>query len=410
MIKKLRIQLIAASMFSLFLVLAIVIGAASILNYRTVVTDADNILAILAANGGVFPGMGAPPDDHRGGPRYLSPELPYESRFFSVLLSEDGAVIFVDTGKIAAVDTATAMEYAASVLSDGHEQGFVQDYRYTVQTTSENGFRIIFLDCGRGLASFQSTLLTSGLVAALGLMAVFILILLLSKRIVKPVAESYEKQKRFITDAGHEIKTPLSIISADADVLGMELGENEWLQDIQQQIKRLSELTNDLVFLSRMEEEQNQFHMIDFPLSDVVRETAQSFQVLSKVQNKVFTSSIQPHLSLRGDEKSLRQLISILLDNALKYADAEGRIVLTLEKLGRSVQLSVFNTADSISRAQLELMFDRFYRTDQSRNSQTGGYGIGLSIAKAVVSAHKGKITASTQDEKSLVITVTLPA
>lgn len=189
----------------------------------------------------------------------------------------------------------------------------------------------------------------------------------------------------------------------------MDLGTNEWLQDIQKQTSRLAELTDSLICLSRMDEDQNQFQMIDFPVSDVVGETAQSFQTLAKTQNKTFTTRIQPMLSLHGDERAIRQLLSILLDNALKYCGAEGTVSLSLERQARTIRLCVFNSADSISQENLEHMFERFYRADPSRNSNTGGYGIGLSIAEAIVTAHKGKIAASSQDGRSLLITVTLP-
>ena len=159
-----------------------------------------------------------------------------------------------------------------------------------------------------------------------------------------------------------------------------------------------------------LKEQQEQMQMIDFPFSDLVEEMVQSFQTLAKAQNKTFTSSIQPMLSLCGDERSLRQLLSVLLDNALKYSDEGGRISLTLEKQGQSLRLSVFNTTSQpVDRQHTERLFNRFYRGDQSRNSKIGGYGIGLSIAAAVTANHKGRISAATQDGKSLTITVMLP-
>lgn len=230
-----------------------------------------------------------------------------------------------------------------------------------------------------------------------------------SSRIVKPFSENYEKQKRFITDAGHELKTPLTIIDADTEVLEMDFGENEWITDIQTQTKRMADLTNNLILLSRMEEERKKELMIEFPLSDVVEETVGTFQSLIKTQNKTLNSDIKPFIVMRGDEKAIRQLVTILLDNAVKYSDEEGRIEVSLEKQKNRIRFSVFNTTEIISREHLEHLFDRFYRTDSSRNSQTGGYGLGLSIAAATVNAHKGKIVALTEDEKSLLIVVTFP-
>lgn len=230
----------------------------------------------------------------------------------------------------------------------------------------------------------------------------------LSARIVKPIAESYEKQRQFITDASHDLKTPITIIDADASVLEMEVGENEWLTDIQKQTKRLTDLTNNLVFLSRMEENENHFQMIEFPLSDVIVETAQSYEALAHAQGKTFTLQVEPLISFCGDEKAFRQLTALLLDNALKHSDENGTILLALKKADRSVRLSVYNTCASIPQEDLTQLFDRFYRTDKSRNSQTGGHGIGLSVAKAIITAHKGSISAASADGHSLTITAKL--
>lgn len=413
MILKLRIKLIIAAMLSLLLVLTIILGVVGALNYNNILTDADTILSILRENDGTFPKI-EPSNDNseffnvpQGSNRRFSAELPYESRYFSVLLLEDGTVISVNTGKIAAVDTTKAIEYAQLVFQKGYIKGFVEDYRYTAYSVN-NEMRIIFLDCGREMSSFRAFLFTGVAVSLIGLLAVMLLLIFFSGRIVKPFAENYEKQKKFITDAGHELKTPLTIIDADAEVLEMDIGKNEWLSDIQIQTKRLAKLTNSLIQLSRMEE-QPQVEKIEFPFSDVVEETVESFQALAKTQNKNLSSVIQPMLSMNGNEQAIRQLITILLDNAVKYSNAGGRIELTVAKLKNSIQLNVFNTANCIPRENLPNYFDRFYRADQSRNSKTGGYGLGLSIASAIVTAHKGKIWASTQDEKSLMITVILP-
>ena len=234
------------------------------------------------------------------------------------------------------------------------------------------------------------------------------LLLLVSGTIVKPFAETYQKQKQFITDAGHELKTPLTIIDADAQVLEMDWGENEWLDDIQAQTKRLAQLTNSMLLLARMEE-QPQAEKIQFPLSDVVQETAETFEALAKTRSKTLSLEIEPMLSMYGEEASIRQLLSILLDNAIKYSDDNGTIAVSLKKQKNHMQLCVYNTVQSIDRESLPHLFDRFYRADPSRNSRIGGYGLGLSIAFSIVSAHKGKIWAQTADEKSLCITASFP-
>lgn len=412
MIKKLRMKLIAASMVSLLIVLLIIEGIIGMLNYNKIVTEADRVLEILGKNEGQLPKMDLYPKKDNDIPRrkghQLSSEFPYESRYFSVLMDEEGKVISSDTGKITIVDSDAAIEYAQTIWDKGSKKGFIENYRYYV-CESESDIRIIFLDCGRSLSTFHDFIITGVIVSVIGLVSVLILMVFVSSRIVKPFSENYEKQKRFITDAGHELKTPLTIIDADTEVLEMDFGENEWITDIQTQTKRMADLTNNLILLSRMEEERKKELMIEFPLSDVVEETVGTFQSLIKTQNKTLNIDIKPFIVMRGDEKAIRQLVTILLDNAVKYSDEEGRIEVSLEKQKNRIRFSVFNTTEVISREHLEHLFDRFYRIDSSRNSQTGGYGLGLSIAAATVNAHKGKIVALTEDEKSLLIVVTFP-
>lgn len=406
MIKKLRAKFITTSMLSLFFVLFVIEGMVGILNYQKIEKDADKILGILKENSGDFPKkMPFVPREDRP---FLSPEIPYESRYFSVLLTPEGKAVFADTEKIASVDPAEAVEYAETVWKKQSEKGFIDHYRYLCDTY-EGGYRMLFLDCGRQLDNFQMLLVTAFLVSSAGFLTVFILMIYLSAKIVKPFSDNYEKQKRFITDAGHELKTPLTIIDADAEVLEMDLGENEWLVDIKSQTKRLADLTNALVLLSRMEEDQRKEMQVDFPISDVVEEVFHTFHAPAKIQGKTLSGVIAPMITMKGDEKAIRGLVTILLDNAIKYADDQGKIALTLEKKKNRIYLSVFNTTEWISREQTAHLFDRFYRTDTSRNSQTGGYGLGLSIAAATVASHKGKIDAETEDERSLRITAVFP-
>ncbi len=424
MIRALRIKFIVATMLSLAAVLLVILGGVNVMSYRKVVEDANRILEVLSENRGAFPlweqgegpegelGPGGRPTEEFWQHRLpgMSPETPYESRFFSVLLDEEGQVVQTDTVQIAAVDGEDAAQCALRVLSSGRESGFLDDYRY-LRCDEEGGVRIIFLDCGRSLSNFRTTLLASLGVAALGLLAVLALLTVLSGRIIRPLAESYEKQKRFITDAGHELKTPLTIIGADTDLAEMECGENQWLTDIRRQAQRLTGLTNDLIYLSRMEEDQPKLQRVPFSLSDVAEELAQSFQAPARSRRQELAVSVQPLLTCTGDEKAVRQLISILLDNALKYSPAGGRVSLRLERRGRLLQLTVTNPAAvRVDREQLEHLFDRFYRADQSRSSQTGGHGLGLSIARSIVAAHRGKIRAESRDGNSLTITVSLPA
>ena len=412
MIKQLQRRFILAAMLSLTLVLVVIIGSGSIMNYYAIVSKADETLATLAENNGTFTkdsiedylaakkaflcGEGDPP-----------PDISY---YFVVLMSGDGQPLSVNIENIMKVDHETAVSYAGSVWNMGRAKGFTDGYRYLrADTQEQDGELLIFLDCEQKLLSFQNFLLTSLGTSLAGLFAVWVLLMLLAKEIVRPISESYQKQKQFITDAGHELKTPLTIISADTDVLEMQQGCNEWLSDIRIQTQRLSKLTHDLIFLAKMEEGDKAIRIQEFSISDLAEKSMQAFRTLAKVQQKSFTSRIQPGLILRGDSSQIERLFSVLLDNALKYSQPGGRISVDLWLHRHAIRLEIANTTDFIDREQLSRLFDRFYRADPSRSSETGGHGIGLSIAKVIVLAHGGEITAASQDNRSLTIAVLLP-
>lgn len=468
MIRKLRRRFIAAAMAAVVLVLFVIMGTINILNYHNVVSESDAVLQLLADNSGSFPDSmgqngggqipekpedvksdsesgisamnigenpaGADPADGMGGSRNsmnpadnpndpgkqgfslfsflhgqngMSAETPYESRYFTVTFDAEGNVTDANVESIAAIDTDSAEAMAESVLSSGSDRGFSGYYRYKKTENDDDGTMLIFLDCQRSLSNVRSFLIISILVCLIGTAAVLILVILLSARIVKPAEESYLKQKRFITDAGHDLKTPLTVIDADVSVLEMDTGKNEWLDDILVQTKRMTDLTNDLIYLSRMDEGENRMTMIDFPLSDVISETVQSFRSRAQVEEKDFDYEIEPMITYCGDEKYMTRLVTILLDNAFKYSDDHGTIRVSLRSHGKGFILKVYNTAESVDHETLTHMFDRFYRADKSRNSSRGGYGIGLSIASAITAAHKGKITASSDDGRSMLITAT---
>lgn len=416
MLGRLRMKFIILSTISLLLLLGIIIVSSNLLTYKELLSNADRILDMIADNGGRP--MPLPPPEQHLGRRGMSPETMYEARFFVAGISAEGRVLFVNTERIAMVDDAQASDYAGQAYRKKGDRGFVGDFRYVRfqdNNSDKNDIYVIFLDCGRNLAMFQNSLLTNCAISFLGLLAVFVLMIIFSGKIVQPVSESYEKQKQFISVAGHELKTPVTIIDADVEILAMEIGEeNEWLADIGRQTRRMAALTNDLLTLSRMDENREQFTRIDFPISDVVGETVSSFQTLAHSKKQHIRAQITPMLSCRGDENSVRQLVGILLDNAIKYSRGTGNgscedIVLKLEKKGQNLYLSVTNSSEPVSEEQLRHFFDRFYRTEQSRNSETGGYGLGLSIAKSIVGAHKGRITASAPEPGMVQLAVILP-
>lgn len=420
MIRSLRKKFIFVAMLSTFVVLAAIMGTVNVVNYLRMARRADGMTSLLAQNGGKFPGdfldMEEPPTPRpkKGKalpenmkPEDFSPETPYETRFFTVTLDKEGDMISLNTESIAAVDEEAAREYASEISSKGHEVGFEGVYRYRI-VEEEDSLRCIFLDCRTEITGFRNLLFISISVSVLGLAAVFLLVVFFSRLVFRPVAESMEKQKQFITDASHELKTPLTIIDANTEVMEMENGESQWTKSTRKQIQRLAVLTQQLVTLSRLDEERGNEEKMEFSLSDAAAESIRPFEAPAKTQGKQLEMQIEEGINYIGNEKSIRQMIGILLDNAVKYSSGGGIIRVTLSRRGKKLYLEVFNEAEELPQGKLDILFERFYRLDTSRNSDTGGSGIGLSVAKAIVQAHKGKINAYSKDGKSLTITAIL--
>ena len=414
MIKRLKRKFTVLATVASFVLMTVLVSCMNLINYASVVSEADTILNVLAQPDAPFFGrQGIPekPPQNVGKfiPRGMSPEVPYEARYFTAAVNGDGSVEEPDVSRIVSVDGDDARDYVQKALEGGRDRGFVGHFRYAkIQAGGRTNF--LFLDCGRRLDRFRAFMLTSVTVGLLGCVAVFAVFLFASGRIVRPIAESYEKQRRFVTDAGHEIKTPLTVIGANLDLLEADGGTNECLVEIRMQTERLAALTGDLVYLSRMEEE-TPFRKIAFPASDLIAETAQSFRAVALAQGKEYRVEVEPSVTLCGSPDAIRRLTSVLLDNAMKYSPTGGTVTLRAAVRKKALTLLVTNTvATKLAESDLPHLFDRFYRTDASRNSETGGHGIGLSVAQAIVSAHGGRIGAEMQEDGRVIgITAVLP-
>ncbi|PKM73165.1 MAG: sensor histidine kinase [Firmicutes bacterium HGW-Firmicutes-16] len=416
MIKKLQRRFIIIAVSAVAAVLLVILGSICISNYSEIISEADSTISILAANNGNYPKFDKNDNNFNNGGNFIngskprqemSPEAPFETRFFVAYLDNSGEVLSVNTGSIAAVATDEAIDYAGEVFESARQKGFIGVYRYGVSRT-DSGTMVIFLDCSRGLNLFGKFFETCLAVSVLGIFGVFIIVFLFSKRAIKPIADSYEKQKHFITDASHELKTPLTVINASTEVLEMTQGESEWTKSIRNQVLRLTELTNSLVSLARMDEHDSKLIMTDFSISDAISESLEPFAILATQKGKSVEMNIQKNISYEGNEEEIRKLVGVLADNALKYSGEKGEMAFTLKTGSKGPLLLVRNTVEGIEKGNHDEMFERFYRGDSSHSSEIGGFGIGLSIARAIVNTHKGKITARSEDGKSLTISIQL--
>lgn len=427
MIKELRKKFMLVAMCSMFVVLAVIMGIFQAVSYLRMADNADRLTEMIAENDGTFPdlfpgGESEPPgnrpkpsdmeenrikagEERKNNPAEMSPETPYETRYFSVTVDKNGNVGAIELKSIAAISEEKAANYAKMALADERSKGFEDVYRYRC-AEKEDGILIIFLDCHNEWESFWNNMVTMSCVSAIGLLAVFILIVAFSNMVFRPVAESYNKQKRFITDASHEIKTPLTIIDANIEVIEMENGASAWTKSIRNQVKRLTLLTQQMITLSRLDEECGRLPWEEFSLTDAVNESAAPFFVLADKNGKRLLLQLEEGISFTGARKDICQLVRILLDNAIKYSIPDSCIEVSLERKGKKIYLKVFNQTEEIPKGNLDILFERFFLMDSSRNSETNGSGIGLSIARAIMASHKGKISAYSADGKSITVTV----
>lgn len=276
-------------------------------------------------------------------------------------------------------------------LGKGKSSGFIGSYRF-LKVETDVGNLILFLNCQRELDSYESFVKNSVLISIGVIISVLVLIILVSKRVIAPIQETYLKQKKFITGASHELKTPLAIISSNADVLEMMNGDSKWTTNIHNQVDRLTSLVNSLVVFSRMEEKDT-VERTNFDLTETLKSRIEDFNELANFQKKYIVTDIDENLNYYGEKESIIQLMDILLENAIKYAPEDSNIWVKLNKNRKYATLKVSNKANVV-KGDLSKVFDRFYRLDESRNSSIKGYGIGLSMAQLIAEKHKETIQA----------------
>lgn len=391
MIRSIRRKFILIAMASLLGTMAVLCAAIGAGNRRATTNRVDKAIFILHQNGGTFlpPGSRLDPSDFNF---QVTPETAFETRYFIVELTPQRELRSVDLEHIAALDRQTVVDTVSQIIEAGTERGYVEHYRFGIFPHEDGGSTIIVLDCFLQLQAVNNMLrITVSMFLACAVI-VFVLLLFLSKRAIRPFVDNLERQRQFVTDASHELKTPLAILSADIGLLRDAYGDDQWLDSASSQIARLDRLIKDLVELARTEEMIREEAVEVLDLSEIARAGADAFEPLAEADGKLLAAEIGDKLKVKGVWDNFFRLFSILLDNAVKYCDPSGTIRLSVTARGRSVYISVSNPCAGVDTVQLPRYFDRFYRADSSRARATGGYGIGLSTAKAIVTRHKGRM------------------
>ncbi len=401
--KKLRLKMIGivfASVVAAFMVMTIILvmcfGA-----YRN--RQADQITAMISENNGTVPQLKDYKQQQKNSQafeRYFNnynEDSSYRTRFFRIFLDEDKKVTNVNMDHIAAVDEKKAVRMTKIAMLRRGKVGLVGSYRYRKEYKDGQVRSIIFLDCKENQSFYHLAVTITITVSTLLTCLITVIFAIASKRAVRPFEINSNRQKQFITDASHELKTPLAIISANAEVLQYKGDGNEWTQNIIDQTKHMGKLINQLLVLAKLDEVQEKSEKQEADLKLLLEETIEPFEEVATQKKVTLKLHLEEGVTIRVNREQIAQLVSILTENAAKYVNDGGKIVWRLTKTQHGAVLVVKNTTEK-ELPDTKRMFDRFYRSDSSRSSKTGGQGIGLSIAKKIVDSHKGSITAKAGD------------
>lgn len=324
--------------------------------------------------------------------------------FFLLMADEDGKLVGIQNND--EMSDEVAQQYVTEILSKKADSGMANSYQFCTEK-KDNGTLMVFTDKSAEIDMMNKLKRTTVIVGLISIVILSAAAYFLSGLIVRPIQVAFDKQKQFISDASHELKTPLTVISANADVLEGEIGENKWLTYIQDQADRMNVLVNDLLNLTRLENNSN-FVVSEFDLSKAIANTALPFECRAFDAGKNFVLNIEDGIRISGSEQHIKQMAAIFIDNALKYSKEKGTVRVSLTNDGGKIRFSVYNTGTGLKESEKEKVFERFFRSDASRNRATGGYGLGLAIAKSIIDKHKFKLFVDNAEGKSVCFIVTM--
>ena len=423
MFKRSRKKIILAIMGSLILLFAITLSVILLASYREIRQENMEMLKrhvelyyLENETGGP---SDAPPDTQPDArpdrPGASAPEPPgkppldqkpdYQlSTFYSVAFGENDTVIAVDNGEKEVYSEEELIRIAKEILAGNNASGRSGSLSYIAERRPDYTL-VAFMDNTVSESGLNTLFRNVLIIGGAAILVMFFISLYLSGRIIRPLEENDQRQKQFVSDASHELKTPVAVISTNAEMLSREIGDNEWLANIQYENERMGGLIRQLLDLSRAENAEAQTEQVDF--SRIAAGEALAFEMLAFEQGKTIQSDVEEGVQLTGNPTQLTQIVSVLLDNAIRHA-AGKEISLTLKHQGHAALLTVTNDGDAIPPDKLKHLFDRFYRVDEARTDDGHHYGLGLSIAKAITEKHGGSITVSCRDGK-IRFTVSIP-
>ena len=406
MIKRLQIKFISITMGIILVVFGIIFVVLNIFMFRSNQYETEDMLKNIAAHDGIIQ-VNNKPKDNRWDKGKNIPKKIRQSHSFYIKLNENNEIIDETAESVLGITEENAKELLNTTLNKNINKGNVDNYQFFVEE-KDYGKIIVFAEHSIEKYMLSKLERVSLIVSVISFIIIFVIVIILSKWVINPVKEAFEKQKQFISDASHELKTPLTIISANADVLEGDIGNNKWLYHIKEQVNRMNLLVQDLLTLAKTDEGNKTANFSEFDLSSAILNSSLSFESRAYEEGKKLFINIDENIYYVGDENRIKQMISIFLDNAIKYSNDNGEIKISLKIIEGKKQIEIFNTGNGVSKEEQNKIFERFYCSDSSRSRETGGFGLGLSIAKLIVDFHKGKIDIKCQEEKWIKFIITL--
>ena len=399
MFRKLKIRFILLASAAIVCILLTMIAVLNSVRFLQTNGEIQAVLNILSANNGDFPSVEETAESLQND--RITIDTIYQYRYFSVVYKEDKTLYSTNLDHLSNLSKEQALSYANKVIKDSRSSGVFkvgsQFYSYQItQNSKTKRYLLVVLDSTNYLESRNDFFWLSIQLCFYSFIFFVLVVSGFSNFAIRPYIKNYENQKRFITNAGHELKTPLAIISANTELQELMTGENEWTESTKDQVKRLSNLINQMVVLARLEE-QPDVTLVDVNFSEVVKKVAGNFKSVIEKAGKKYEIKLQEDIHVKATEDELYELVSILIDNACKYCDEDGQIFVTLTKAkrGKRARLTVANSYADGKNVDYSRFFDRFYREDESHNQKQPGYGIGLSMAESLVRIFKGRIWVS---------------
>ena len=410
MIKTLQKKFIITSMIAITILLVVLLGVINGVNIWTISQETDGMLTALV-NSRVSQGWQIPNEytAHRNfWTRPYTQDEMMSAVFFIVRFGETGEIDYVDVSRISSVSEEEAKELALLAYKKD-ASGTIDKFKYTSTTTNRSdGTVYIFLDMSSEYLSIARIVVLSFVMGIICWVLMLLLVTFLSKKAIRPIAENIQKQRQFVTDAGHELKTPLAIILANTDAMELHNGENKWSKNIRSQTLRLNGLMQNLLTLARADEDKQVINTEHFDLSDLVVTAVASFEEPMRIKQLNLQQDICDNAVICANKEQISNLLSILIDNAVKYSPTGGTLTIRLTDHGKQAELYVENFCEGLPSCEPKQLFDRFYRADMARTQKSGGYGIGLSAAKTIVEAHHGNIEARYLSENKIAFIIHL--